>query len=58
MLADINNALSYAGQLAGGRVEYDTVVQDPLAVCQHRLGASILLLSVQQEKRYNDNFLK
>ena len=46
MLANINNTLSYAGELAGGRVKYDTIVQDPFTVCQHRLCTSILLFSV------------
>jgi hypothetical protein len=43
VLADLDEGLGDAGEPAGGRVEDDAVVEDPLAVGQHRLRAPVLL---------------
>ena len=43
VLADLDEGLGDAGEPAGGGVEDDAVVEDPLAVGQHRLRASVLL---------------
>jgi hypothetical protein len=43
VLADLDERLGDAGEAAGGRVENDAVVEDPLAVGQHRLRAPVLL---------------
>jgi hypothetical protein len=43
VLADLDEGLGDVGEAAGGRVEDDAVVEDPLAVGQHRLRAPVLL---------------